>query len=200
MRRAGEALVRSGVQKVTFIGSPGVGKKVMATAADSLTPVVLELGGKDPMVLCDDADLSQVRAGARCSTNWERRAACHCYGAGRHSTSKGADRAQRLVVGRGDRATVVQRRDARLFSKLWPKLRWPGAAHCPDQHLRPGRRRALTPSALIAPGSVRTKSNAHTVPPRDIDVRALSLGSRTGAAAARTDRDLPWKTRWTWAR
>jgi len=56
---AGDALVRSGVDKVTFIGSPGVGKKVMAAASDNLTPVVLELGGKDPMVLCDDADFSQ---------------------------------------------------------------------------------------------------------------------------------------------
>jgi acyl-CoA reductase-like NAD-dependent aldehyde dehydrogenase len=58
---AGEALVRAGVDKVTFIGSPGVGKRVMATAAESLTPVVLELGGKDPLVLCDDADFNQVR-------------------------------------------------------------------------------------------------------------------------------------------
>ena len=58
---AGEALIRGGVDKVTFIGSPGVGKKVMATAAESLTPVVLELGGKDPLILCDDADLSQVK-------------------------------------------------------------------------------------------------------------------------------------------
>ncbi|CCW61557.1 unnamed protein product [Phytomonas sp. EM1] len=56
---AGEALVSS-VDKLTFIGSPGVGKIVMRNAASTLTPVVLELGGKDAAVICDDADLDQV--------------------------------------------------------------------------------------------------------------------------------------------
>jgi len=56
----GDALVRSGVEKVTFIGSPNVGKAVMKAASDNLTPVLLELGGKDPMIVCDDADFSQV--------------------------------------------------------------------------------------------------------------------------------------------
>ncbi|KEG14892.1 aldehyde dehydrogenase [Trypanosoma grayi] len=55
----GEALVSS-VDKLTFIGSPGVGKIIMRNAAATLTPVVLELGGKDPAVVCDDADLAQV--------------------------------------------------------------------------------------------------------------------------------------------
>jgi acyl-CoA reductase-like NAD-dependent aldehyde dehydrogenase len=56
----GQALVQSGVDKVFFTGSPGNGKKVMAAAAETLTPVVLELGGKDPMIICDDADLDQA--------------------------------------------------------------------------------------------------------------------------------------------
>lgn len=34
---------------------------VMRAAADTLTPVVLELGGKDAAVICDDCDFSQVR-------------------------------------------------------------------------------------------------------------------------------------------
>ncbi|CAD2217975.1 aldehyde dehydrogenase (NAD+) [Angomonas deanei] len=55
----GEALVSS-VDKVTFIGSPGVGKIIMRNASATLTPVVLELGGKDPAVICDDADYDQV--------------------------------------------------------------------------------------------------------------------------------------------
>lgn len=49
------------VDKLTFIGSPGVGKAVMRTAADTLTPVVLELGGKDAAVVFDDADVPQVQ-------------------------------------------------------------------------------------------------------------------------------------------
>lgn len=57
---AGNALVTSGVNKLIFVGSTQVGKKVMEAAAQTLTPVVLELGGKDPVIVCDDADLAQV--------------------------------------------------------------------------------------------------------------------------------------------
>jgi acyl-CoA reductase-like NAD-dependent aldehyde dehydrogenase len=56
----GRALVNSGVEKIFFTGSPENGRKVMAAAAETLTPVVLELGGKDPMIICDDADLDQA--------------------------------------------------------------------------------------------------------------------------------------------
>ena len=60
----GEALVRAEVDKVVFTGSVRTGKRVMAAAADTLTPVVLELGGKDPMIVCDDADLQRAARGA----------------------------------------------------------------------------------------------------------------------------------------
>lgn len=56
----GAALVRSGVDKIFFTGSPQNGAKVMATASEGLVPVVLELGGKDPMIVCDDADLDHA--------------------------------------------------------------------------------------------------------------------------------------------
>ena len=56
----GAALVNSGVDKIVFIGSPAVGKLVMRAAADTLTPVVLELGGKDAAIVCEDADFGQV--------------------------------------------------------------------------------------------------------------------------------------------
>jgi len=57
---AGQGLVQSGVDKVIFTGSDKVGKLVMKAAADTLTPVVLELGGKDPFVVCEDVDLAWV--------------------------------------------------------------------------------------------------------------------------------------------
>jgi acyl-CoA reductase-like NAD-dependent aldehyde dehydrogenase len=60
----GEALVRSGVDKVAFTGSGRTGRRVMAAAAESLTPVLLELGGKDPMIVCADADLDRAVRGA----------------------------------------------------------------------------------------------------------------------------------------
>jgi len=57
----GNALVTSaGVDKVIFVGSPAVGVHVMRAAAENLTPVVLELGGKDPFVVCDDADIDAI--------------------------------------------------------------------------------------------------------------------------------------------
>lgn len=37
-----------------------VGRKVMAGCCETLKPVVLELGGKDPFVVCDDADIERV--------------------------------------------------------------------------------------------------------------------------------------------
>ena len=43
-----------------FTGSTATGKKVMERAARTLTPVALELGGKDPMIVCADADLERA--------------------------------------------------------------------------------------------------------------------------------------------
>ena len=61
----GEALVRSpGVGKVLFTGSAEVGRLVAASAGERLVPVTLELGGKDPMLVLDDADLARAVDGA----------------------------------------------------------------------------------------------------------------------------------------
>jgi len=59
----GEALVRSGVDKVFFTGGPRTGRFVLAAAAETLTPVVLELGGKDPAIVLEDADLARAARG-----------------------------------------------------------------------------------------------------------------------------------------
>jgi len=53
----GECLVRSGVDKIFFTGSTSTGIKIMKAAAENLTQVVMELGGKDPMIVFDDVDL-----------------------------------------------------------------------------------------------------------------------------------------------
>jgi succinate-semialdehyde dehydrogenase/glutarate-semialdehyde dehydrogenase len=60
----GAALVESGVDKIMFTGSVATGKRVAVSAAKSLTPVVLELGGKDPMIVLDDADLNNAARAA----------------------------------------------------------------------------------------------------------------------------------------
>jgi acyl-CoA reductase-like NAD-dependent aldehyde dehydrogenase len=54
----GAALCRAGVDKLAFTGSPGTAKKVMATCAETLTPVVLECGGNDALLVDADADLA----------------------------------------------------------------------------------------------------------------------------------------------
>jgi succinate-semialdehyde dehydrogenase/glutarate-semialdehyde dehydrogenase len=51
------------IGKICFTGSVATGKKVMAAAAANLTPVVLELGGKDPAIVCRDADLDRAARG-----------------------------------------------------------------------------------------------------------------------------------------
>ena len=53
----GAALCRSGVGKIAFTGSTATAKKVMATCAETLTPVVLEAGGKDALIVDADADI-----------------------------------------------------------------------------------------------------------------------------------------------
>jgi succinate-semialdehyde dehydrogenase/glutarate-semialdehyde dehydrogenase len=54
----GEEIVsNSKVRKIGFTGSTDVGRRVMATAANEIKRVTLELGGSDPMIVCDDADL-----------------------------------------------------------------------------------------------------------------------------------------------
>src|SRR5216683_1446402 len=60
----GAALVASGVDKIMFTGSVATGKRVAEAAAKYLTPVVLELGGKDPMIVLDDANIQNAARGA----------------------------------------------------------------------------------------------------------------------------------------
>jgi acyl-CoA reductase-like NAD-dependent aldehyde dehydrogenase len=55
----GAALI-GGVDCVMFTGSTATGKKVMKTAAEALIPCYLELGGKDPMIVCADANLERA--------------------------------------------------------------------------------------------------------------------------------------------
>jgi aldehyde dehydrogenase (NAD+) len=59
----GDAITRSpGVDKISFTGSTGVGKRIMRTAADTMKRVTLELGGKSPLIVVDDADSTRAVA------------------------------------------------------------------------------------------------------------------------------------------
>lgn len=63
-RSAGAAFLEAGIDKLFFTGSVAVGQSLMAQAAETLTPLVLELGGNDPMLVCPDADLERAAGGA----------------------------------------------------------------------------------------------------------------------------------------
>lgn len=63
-RQAGDAFLENGVDKLFFTGSVPVGKYLMAKAAETLTPVSLELGGNDPMIICADANVKRAVRGA----------------------------------------------------------------------------------------------------------------------------------------
>lgn len=56
----GKALVRSDVDLIAFTGSREVGKHILQSAAGTLKRVILELGGKDPMIVLEDADLEEA--------------------------------------------------------------------------------------------------------------------------------------------
>ncbi len=60
----GVALVRAQIDKLIFTGSVDTGKSIAAAAAQRLLPVVLELGGKDPMLVLDDADVDVASSAA----------------------------------------------------------------------------------------------------------------------------------------
>jgi acyl-CoA reductase-like NAD-dependent aldehyde dehydrogenase len=60
----GAALVSGDVDKISFTGSVGTGKKIAAACATRLLPCDLELGGKDAMIVCSDANLERAANGA----------------------------------------------------------------------------------------------------------------------------------------
>lgn len=72
----GSALCRSGVDKLAFTGSVPTGRRVMAACAANLTPVLLELGGKDATVIAEDADLDAAATSVVWGGFWNAGQAC----------------------------------------------------------------------------------------------------------------------------
>ena len=60
----GSALLNADIDKLIFTGSVATGKRIAQAAAARLLPVVLELGGKDPMIVLGDADVDVASSGA----------------------------------------------------------------------------------------------------------------------------------------
>jgi succinate-semialdehyde dehydrogenase/glutarate-semialdehyde dehydrogenase len=62
--QAEEMITHPDVQSVMFTGSVSTGRRIMELASRNLTKVTLELGGKDPMIVCPDADVERAARGA----------------------------------------------------------------------------------------------------------------------------------------
>ena len=61
----GRAFTRCGLDRIIFTGGAEAGRKVMENACQRFTPVTLELGGKDPFLVMDDADMARAVEGGR---------------------------------------------------------------------------------------------------------------------------------------
>ena len=105
----GAALCRAGVDKIAFTGSTATATRVMAACAETLTPVVIEAGGKDAMIVDADADLDA--AAEACVWGALTNAGQTCIGIERAYVvsqvydafvGKVVDRARRLTVGDAD--------------------------------------------------------------------------------------------------
>src|SRR5438046_10456217 len=76
-REVGEHLVRHpGVDKIAFTGSTGVGRHIASICGEQLKRVSLELGGKSPAIVLDDADLAATARGVQPASFLTRRQAC----------------------------------------------------------------------------------------------------------------------------
>ena len=104
----GSALVNAQIDKLVFTGSVGTGKRIAQSAAARLLPVVLELGGKDPMLVLDDADVEVASSGAVWGAFMNAGQAClsveRCYVHGslyEHFVDACVRKASQLRVGNG---------------------------------------------------------------------------------------------------
>ena len=74
----GQALARSGVDKISFTGSSETARKVMAACAENLTPLLAECGGKDAFLVASDANLDAAADAAAWGAVWN--AGQNCIG------------------------------------------------------------------------------------------------------------------------
>jgi succinate-semialdehyde dehydrogenase/glutarate-semialdehyde dehydrogenase len=122
----GAALLHSPIDKLVFTGSVATGKRIAAAAAERLLPVVLELGGKDPMLVLDDADIDVASSAAVWGAFVNAGQTClsveRCYvhrNLYENFAMRCAEKAQRLRVGNGmdeqtDVGPLIHERQVRI--------------------------------------------------------------------------------------
>ena len=122
----GAALLQAPIDKLVFTGSVTTGKRIAAAAAQRLLPVVLELGGKDPMLVLDDADVEVASSAAVWGAFVNAGQAClsveRCYvhrSLYEAFATACAEKTKRLRVGNGmdshtDVGPMIQERQVRI--------------------------------------------------------------------------------------
>jgi succinate-semialdehyde dehydrogenase/glutarate-semialdehyde dehydrogenase len=125
----GAALVESEIDKLVFTGSVATGRRIAQSAAARLLPVVLELGGKDAMIVLDDADIDTVSSGAVWAAFVNAGQAClsveRCYvhrSIYEDFVAACAEKAQRLRIGNGmdpatDLGPLIHERQLRIIEE-----------------------------------------------------------------------------------
>jgi acyl-CoA reductase-like NAD-dependent aldehyde dehydrogenase len=111
----GEEIIRHpAVRKIGFTGETGTGRQVMASAAQEIKRVTLELGGSDPAIVCDDADLEVAAKSIAIGRFFNAGQACLAVkrvyvqeAVADEFLDKLVGRARRLKIGNGDRKSVV---------------------------------------------------------------------------------------------
>ena len=107
----GKALVQADVDLIAFTGSREVGKHILCSASVALKRVILELGGKDPMIVLEDADLEEAAKFA--SWNGFRNAGQVCVSTERiYVHENAADRFEDLLVREAEQLVVGDGLDA----------------------------------------------------------------------------------------
>lgn len=135
----GAALLHSEIDKLVFTGSVPTGKRIALVAAERLLPIVLELGGKDPMIVLDDSDIDVASSAAVWGAFANAGQAClsieRCYV---HSTVYESfaractEKTTRLIVGNGmdprtDLGPMIHERQVRIVESQVEDARSKGA-------------------------------------------------------------------------
>ncbi len=109
----GAALVEAAPDKIMFTGSVATGKKILAAAAANMTSVVLELGGKDPMIVFEDANIELAAGaavwGAFCNAGQSCSSVERLYvhqSVAKELTDRIVEKTRELKIGRGDAEDV----------------------------------------------------------------------------------------------
>jgi acyl-CoA reductase-like NAD-dependent aldehyde dehydrogenase len=116
----GAALVEAGVDKISFTGSVRTGRKVGEACGRNLIPCTLELGGKDPMIVCADADVERAAGGAVFGAFMNAGQFC-CSTERVYVAEEVADEFTRRVVDKTKALKLGKEGDFDIGPMIWPR-------------------------------------------------------------------------------